>query len=222
VPAMGLERSLVFPPEAVREGEARVAPRLSAPLRPPRRGSLGGSGDGDETVRKGTGRVVSLSRASEREGNGGDVVRSEQRDKAAAALSRSARPVTGRVPARVTREGHNAYPGALTAALGEGRRQRTKRDLPKPREPDQRGLTPRIRPRGGGKRVEAAKRFCRGQDAVRHLLRPRSYRHAGVSLGQRRLLSTARPRVLLPSLAAASTSTRSDVPPLPAPSWGDF
>jgi len=56
---------------------------------------------------------------------------------------------------------------------------------------------------GGCKRAESANRFCRVHDEVRNFVRPRSYRHEVVSFAHRRLLYTARTRVLLTSLAAA-------------------
>jgi transposase-like protein len=61
-------------------------------------------------------RTVYLYRAIDRDGNLVDVLLSEKRDKAAAeAFFRSARTVTDRVPERVTSDGHDAYPGAITA-----------------------------------------------------------------------------------------------------------
>jgi len=59
------------------------------------------------------------------------------------------------------------------------------------------------RPMGGFKSVESAKRFCRVHDEVGNFLRPRSQRNESVSLAHRRILYTARSRVLLTSLAAA-------------------
>jgi hypothetical protein len=56
---------------------------------------------------------------------------------------------------------------------------------------------------GGFKSVDSATRFCQVYDEVRNFLRPRSYHQEVVSLAQRRLLYTARTRVLLTSLAAA-------------------
>ena len=70
-------------------------------------------------------------------------------------------------------------------------------------EQDHRGIKQRTRPMGGCKSVESAKRFCRVHDEVRNFLRPRSRRNEVVSLARRRLLYTARTRVLLTSLAAA-------------------
>ena len=204
LPEMFLERGLVFTHEAVREWEAQLAPRLSETLRTHRRGRIGCSWYVDETFLKVKGRLVFLYRAIDREGNLVDVLLSEKRDKAAAeAFFRSARTVTGRVPERVTSDGHDAYPGAIKAALGEGVRHRTNRYLNNHLEQDHRGINQRIRPMGGFKSVESAKRFCWVHDEVRNFLRPRSYRNEVVSLAQRRILYTARTRVLLTSLAAA-------------------
>jgi transposase-like protein len=149
------------------------------------------------------GRLAYLYRAIDRDGNLVDVLLSEKRDKAAAAFFRSARPVTGCVPERVTSDGHDAYPGAIKAELGEEVRHRTNRYLNHHLEQDHRGIKQRIRPMGGFKSVESAKRFCRAHDEVRNFLRPRSYRNEVISLAQRRLRYVARTRVLLTSLAAA-------------------
>lgn len=133
-----------------------------------------------------------------------DVLLSERRDRAAAvAFFRSARTVTGSVPARVTSDGHDAYPQAIKTELGEAVRHRTNRYLNNHLEQDHRGIKQRTRPMGGFKSVESAKRFCRVHDEVRNFLRPRSRRNEVVSLVQRRLPYTARTRVLLTSLAAA-------------------
>jgi len=201
---MFLERGLVFTHEAVREWEAQLAPLLSETLRKHRRGRIGPSWYVDETFMKVKGRLVYLYRAIDRDGNLVDVRLSEKRDKAAAeAFFRSARTVTGCVPERVTSDGHAAYPGAITAVFGNEVRHRTNRYLNNHLEQDHRGIKQRIRPMGGFKRVESAKRFCRVHDEVRNFLRPRSFRNEVISLAQRRLLHTARTRILLTSLAAA-------------------
>jgi putative transposase len=201
---MFLERGLVFTHEAVREWEAQLAPLLSETLRKHRRGRIGPSWYVDETFMKVKGRLVYLYRAIDRDGNLVDVRLSEKRDKAAAeAFFRSARTVTGCVPERVTSDGHAAYPRAITAVFGNEVRHRTNRYLNNHLEQDHRGIKQRIRPMGGFKRVESAKRFCRVHDEVRNFLRPRSFRNEVISLAQRRLLHTARTRILLTSLAAA-------------------
>jgi putative transposase len=156
----------------------------------------------DETFIKVKGRWTYLYRAIDREGNLVDVLLSETRDKAAAeAFFRSARTVTGRVPERVTSDGHGAYPEAIKAELGEAVRHRTNRYLNNHLEQDHRGIKQRIRPMGGFKSVESAKRFCRVHDEVRNFLRPR--RNEVISLAHRRRLYIARTRILLNSLAAA-------------------
>jgi transposase-like protein len=150
------------------------------------------------------GRWTYLYRAIDRDGNLVDVLLSETRDKAAAeAFFRSARTATGRVPERVTTDGHDASPGAIKAELGAEVRHRTNRYLNNHLEQDHRGIKQRVRPMGGFKSVVSATRFCRVHDEVRNFLRPRSYRNEVVSLAQRRILHTARTRVLLTSLAAA-------------------
>jgi putative transposase len=144
-----------------------------------------------------------LYRAIDREGNLVDVLLSEERDRAAAEVFlRSARTVTSRIPERVTSDGHDAYPGAITAELGEEVRHRSNRYLNNHLEQDHRGIKPRMRPMRGFKSVESARRFYRVHGEVRNFLRLRSRRNEVVSLAQRRLLYTARTRVLLTSLAA--------------------
>jgi putative transposase len=204
LPEMFLERGLVFTHEAVRAWEAQLAPLLSEMLRKHRRGRIGPSWYTDETYIKVKGRWTYLYRAIDRAGNLVDVLLSEKRDKAAAeAFFRSARSVTGSVPERVTTDGHNAYPGAVKTVLGEEVRHRTTRYLNNHLEKDHRGIKQRTRPMGGFQSVESAKRFCRVHDEVRNFLRSRSHRNEVVSLARRRLLYTARTRVLLTSLAAA-------------------
>ena len=202
LPEMFLERGLVFTHEAVREWEAQFAPLLSETLRKHRRGRIGPSWYVDETYIKVKGRWTYLDRAIDREGNLVDVLLREKRDKAAAeAFFRSARLVPGSVPERATTDGHDAYPGAIRAEVGEAVRHRTNRYLNNYLEQDHRGIKQRTRPMGGFKSVESAQRFCRVPDEVRNFLHPRSQRNERVSLAHRRMLYTARTRVLLPSLA---------------------
>jgi putative transposase len=87
--------------------------------------------------------------------------------------------------------------------LGAAVRHRTNRYLNNHLEQDHRGIKQRTRPMCGFKSVDSAKRFCRVHDEVRNFLRPRSRQNEVVSLAQRRLLYTARTRVLFTSLAAA-------------------
>lgn len=204
LPERFLVRGLVFTHEAVREWEAQLAPVLRETFRKHRRGRIGGSWSVAETFFKVKGRVVYLYQAIDRDGSLVDVLLREKRDKAAAeTFFRSARTVTGRVPERVTSEGHEAYPGAIKAVLGVEVHHRVNRYLNTHVEQTPRGITQRIRPKGSFKSVASATRVCRAQDEVRNFWRPRSDRNEAVSLAQRRLLYTARTRVLRTSWAAA-------------------
>ena len=119
------------------------------------------------------GRWTYLYRAIDREGSLLDALLSEKRDKAATeAFFRSARLVTGRVPERVTTDGHDAYPGAIKAELGKAVRHRTNRYLNNHLEQDHRGIKQRTHPMDGLKSIESARRFCRAHDDVRNFLRP--------------------------------------------------
>jgi len=150
------------------------------------------------------GRLVYLYRAIDRDGNLVDVLLSEKRDKAAAeAFFRSARTVTGRVPERVTSDGHNAYPGAIKAAFGEAVRHRTNRYLNNHLEQDHRGIKQRTRPMGGFKSCVSAARLCRVYDEVRNFFRARSQRNEKVALAWQRALHLGRLRVLMTTLALA-------------------
>jgi transposase-like protein len=149
------------------------------------------------------GRWTYLYRAIDREGHLVEVLLSEKRDKAAAEeCFRSARTVTGSLPDRVTSDGPDASPKASKAALGEEVRHRPNRYLNNHLEQDHRGIKQRTCPMGGFKSVDSAKHFCRVHDEVRNFLRPRARRNEVVSLAHRRLLYTARTRVLLTSWAA--------------------
>ena len=204
LPELFLERGIVFTHEAVREWETQLAPVLSDMLRKHRRGRIGPSWYTDETYIKVRGRWTYLYRAIDRDGNLVDVLLSEKRDKAAAeAFFRSARRVTDSVPDRITTDGHGAYPGAITSEFGATVKHRTNHYLNNHLEQDHRGIKQRTHSMGGFKSVASAKRFCQVHDEVRNFLRPRSYRNESVSLSQRRLLYSARTRVLLTSLAAA-------------------
>jgi putative transposase len=87
--------------------------------------------------------------------------------------------------------------------FGKEVRHRTNRYLNNHLEQDHRGIKQRLRPMGGFKSMESAKRFCRVHDEVRNFLRLRSYRNEVISLAQRRILYTACTRILLTSMAAA-------------------
>lgn len=184
---MFARRGFVFTHEAVREWEAKLAPHLTEELHKARRGKVGKSWYTDETYLRVAGRWCYLYRAIDRAGNLVDVRLSESRDRAAVeAFFASARAVTGITPSQVTTDGHDAYPGAIKAKLGDEVRHRTSRYLNNHLEQDHRGIKGRCRPMRGFKSVTSAHRFCRAYDEVRHFLRFPSPRGRRLSLGERR------------------------------------
>jgi transposase-like protein len=177
----------VFTHEAVRDWEAKLAPHITEELRKARQGKVGKSWYTDEIYLRLAGRWCYLYRAIDRAGNFVDVRFSKTRDRAAAeAFFASARAVTGSTPQRVTTDGHDAYPGAIKAELGERVTHRTSRYRNNHLEQDHRGIKGRYRPMRGFKSVKAAHRFCCAYDEVRHFLRSPSPRGRRLSLRNRR------------------------------------
>ncbi len=130
-------------------------------LRRKRKGRVGRSCCVDETYIRVRGRWRYLYRAIDRGGALVDVMLSEHRDLAAArAFFRSARAVTGVMPARVTADGHDAYPRAIRTELGRQNRHRTSCCLNYRLEQDHRGIKGRCRPILGLKSDASAARFA--------------------------------------------------------------
>jgi putative transposase len=130
LPEMFLIRGIEFTYEAVRDWEAKLTPSLIDSLRRRRKGRVGKSWYVDETYIKVNGRWCYLYRAIDRFGALVDVRLSETRDMAAAkAFFRSAKAVTGVIPARVTTDGHDSYPRAIRTELSNAVRHRTNRYL---------------------------------------------------------------------------------------------
>jgi putative transposase len=144
---MFLTRGLTFTHEAVRDWEARFAPLLTEHLRAKRRGRSGVSWYADETYVKVQGRWCYLYRAIDREGNLVDTMLSETRDlEAAKQFFARALAVVGKVPQRVTTDGHTAYPRAIRETLGEKVRHRCNPYLNSRLEQDHRGIKQRYYP----------------------------------------------------------------------------
>ena len=201
---MVLQRGIVLPHEAVRNGERKLAPRRSDTLRNHRYSTVGDSWDVDETDVRVDGRWQYLARAIDRDGNLGAVRRSDTRALVAAeACFRSAWPVTGMLPARITTDGHDAYRRALRNVLGDQVAHRTNRDLNNPVEQDHRGLQPRDRSLCGGKHGIPAARFCRVSDEGRSFRRPQKRHHQLLALTQRRGIQPERGAQWLGLMAAA-------------------
>jgi len=108
---MFLTRGFTVTHETVREWEERFAPLLVERLRTKRHGKAGLRWHADETYVKVDGRWCYLYRAIDADGNLVDSMLSETRDMdAAKRFFTRARTVVGHVPAKVTTDGHDAYP----------------------------------------------------------------------------------------------------------------
>ncbi len=127
---MFLERGFEFTHEAVRDWESRFAPLVTEQLRSRRKGKAGGSWFTDETYVKVGGKWCYLYRAVDCDGNLVDSMLSEKRDmEAAKKFFTQAREVVGHRPAKVTTDGHNAYPRAIRRILGRKVERRTNRSV---------------------------------------------------------------------------------------------
>ncbi len=161
VAEMFLVRGSTFTHEAVWEWAARFAPLLAEHLCPTRRGHTGRSWYVDETDLKVDGRWCCLYRAIDRDGNLVDVLLSETRAMAAAqGFFRHALETVGPRPAKVTTDGHDAYPRAVREVLGKDARHRTRRYLNQLIEPDNRPVKQHFYPMRGFKTVRSAAHVC--------------------------------------------------------------
>jgi putative transposase len=187
LPEMFLIRGIEFTYEAVRDWEAKLTSSLIDSLRRRRKGRVGKSWYVDETYIRVNGRWCYLYRAIDRFGALVDVRLSETRDMAAAkAFFRSAKAVTGVIPARVTTDGHDSYPRAIRTELDNGVKHRTNRYLNNRIEQDHRGIKGRYGPMRSFKSPESAARFCRGYEELRNHLCPRSCRSRNTPTNSRR------------------------------------
>jgi transposase-like protein len=190
---MFLERGFEFTHETVRDWEARFAPLIADCLRAKRRGQAGSSWYVDETYVRVKGRWCYLYRAIDRDGNLIDTMLSETRDMTAAKrFFRQAVAVVGGRPARVTTDGHDAYPRAIRDALGAEVLHRHNRYLNNRLEQDHRGIKQRYYPMRGFGNVRSAGRFCRAFDELRHHFRCGRKMGQQVRLEDQRRLHRAR------------------------------
>jgi transposase-like protein len=129
---------------------------------------------------------------------------SEHRDLASAkAFFQSAKTVTGVTPARVTTDGHDAYPRAIRIELGRQVRHRMSCYLNNRLEQDHRGIKGRCRPMLGLKSTASAARYCRCHDELRNFLRYRSRMRQHVSAATRRWQHMQKTAIALHILATA-------------------
>jgi putative transposase len=201
---MFLIRGIEFSYEAVRDWEAKLTPSLIESLRRQRKGRIGRSWYVDETYIKVRGRWCYLYRAIDRSGVLVDVRLSETRDmEAAKAFFRSAKAVTGVIPARVTTDGHDSYPRAIRTELNNGVKHRTNQYLNNRIEQDHRGVKGRYGPMRGFKSTQSAARFCRSFDELRNHLHIRSRRSRNLPPNARRRRFLTRGLTALRILEAA-------------------
>jgi putative transposase len=199
-----LQRGIVFTHEAVRDWERKLAPLLSGTPRKRRYSPVGDSWYVDETSVHVEGRGQYLYRAIARDGNLVDVRLSDTRDLIAAeAFFRSAWQVTGMIPARITTDGHDAYPRAIRDVFGDHVAHRTNRYVNNHVEQDHRGITQRYRSRCGFRHGDTAARFCRAYDEGRSVLWPQKRRNRLLALTQRRRIHQERCAQVMGLMAAA-------------------
>jgi putative transposase len=190
---MFLDRGFEFTHEAVREWAARFAPLLADCLRAHRRGRAGASWYVDETYVRVKGRWHYLYRAIDRDGNLVDAMLSATRDmEAAQQFFRAAVAVVGHAPDRVTTDGHDAYPRAISETLGGEVIHRCSAYLNNRIEQDHRGIKQRYYPMRGFGGYVSAQRFCRAFEEVRHHFRGRRRMGQRLRLADQRLLFRAR------------------------------
>lgn len=202
---MFLSRGFVFTHEAVRDWEARFAPLLAEQLRAKRRGQAGKSWYVDETYIKVRGKWCYLYRAIDSDGKLVDSLLSEKRDmEAAQRFFKQAVEVVGFAPEQVTTDGHTSYPRAIRETMGSTILHRTNKYLNNRLEQDHRGIKQRYYPMHGFGCFEAAARFCRAFDELRHYLRPRRTVGEAVSLLEQRQVFLQRLAALQTMIQAAS------------------
>jgi len=186
---MFLSRGFEFTHETVREWEARFAPLITEQLRSRRKGKAGRSWHVDETYVKVGGKWRYLYRAIDRDGNLVDSMLSKRRDMGAAKrFFKGAKEVAGQAPAKVTTDGHNAYPRAIRRILGRKVVHRTNRYLNNRLEQDHRGVKQRYYPMRGFGNFVSASRFCSAYDEQRQYFRYRTKAKEKVPLPDQRRL----------------------------------
>jgi transposase-like protein len=128
---------------------------------------------------------------------------SKKRDMAAGkSFFKKALSTAGEAPAKVTTDGHDAYPRATLEELGEEVEHRTSRYMNNIMEQDHRGIKGRCQSMCCLKSFEAASRFCDAYDGLRDYLRPRSRPYETLPLHAQRHLYLERTQSLLVAVGA--------------------
>ena len=158
----------------------------------------------DETDLKVSGAWCSLYRALDRDGHLVDARLSATRDLAAAQrFFRQAVASIGRLPERVTTDGHDADPRAIREPLGAAVTHRTSRSRNNRLEQDHRGVKQRYHPMRGCGSVASAARCCPAFEEQRQHFRTRTKMGERISLAEQRRLFQDRWATMLTALAAA-------------------
>ena len=152
---MFLARGLALTHEALRDGEARFALGIQDPVRLKRQGKAGRSCSVDETCVRVHGKWGYVYRAIDHDGNLGDSMVSEKRNRdAAQPFFKQAVAVVGHAPDHVTTDGHASYPRAIRETMGRNVEHRTRKYLNNRLEQDHRGIQQRESPMRGLGTVE--------------------------------------------------------------------
>ena len=203
VAALLLERGFGVTHETIRIWECRCAPLWADRLRAKRRGCAGVSWSIDETSVKVAGRGCSLYRASDRDGDLLDSMRSEHRDQhAARRFLRRLVDVAERKPLRVTTDQHPPYRRAIRWTLGRKVRHRCSQYLNTIAEQSHRAIKQRDDPMLGFGSFASAVRCCTAFDELRQYFRVRQRPGGTVPLVDKRQLFLTRWRSLIAEMAA--------------------
>src|SRR3712207_32047 len=122
---------------------------------------------------------------------------------AARRFFRQAVETVGRVPERVTTDGHDAYPRAIRETLGDAVTHRTSRYLNNRIEQDHRAIKQRYYPMRGFGCFASAARFCTSFEEQRQYFRARSRAGERPSLAEQRRRFQERWEAVLAELEAA-------------------
>ena len=183
---MFLELGFAFRHKTARSWEALVAPLLPEHLRARRKGKAGQKWHANETYIKVHGMWCYLYQAIDADGNLVDSMLSERRDMDARVPACGCRffarslEVVGHAPARVTTDGHDAYPRAIREILGEGVIHPCSEYMNNRIEQGHRGIKGRYGPMCGFGSFASAARFCTAHDELREYFRHRTRMHGVV------------------------------------------
>jgi transposase-like protein len=158
----------------------------------------------DETYVRVSGKWRYLCRAIDKDGSLVDSMLSESRDMVAAKrFFKGAKEVAGHAPDKVTTDGHNFYPRAISRVFGRKVEHRANKYLNNRIEQDHRGVKQRYHPMRAFANFDSASRFCSGYDEQRQYFRYRTKTKEKVALSEQRQMFRQRYGALQNMLIAA-------------------